>query len=94
LNSAMLSKSVESNPSTSTRGLSVELGTIQGTVVRHLIAIGEVNKRCREVPHDLTEKQENRCVETCRKLFENPRDYRFICQIVNLGGKMDLLQQF
>jgi len=54
LNSAMLRKSVESNPSTSTRRLSAELGVAQRTVVRHLKAIGKVNKRCREVPHDLT----------------------------------------
>ena len=39
LNSAMLHKSVENNPSTITRGLSAELGVAQRTVVRHLKVI-------------------------------------------------------
>jgi len=39
------------------------------------------------VPHDLTENQANRCVETCRKLLENPRDDRFIRQIVTSDEK-------
>jgi len=82
LNSAMLRKSVESNPSTGTRRKSAELGVAQRAVVRHLKAVGKVNKYCREVTHDLTENQAIRHVETCRKLLENPRDYCFIHQIV------------
>jgi histone-lysine N-methyltransferase SETMAR len=87
MDSAMICKSVDSNPSTSTRRLSAELGVAQTTVVRHLKAIGKVNKRCREVPHDLTEKQANRRIETCRKLLENPRDDRFIRRIVTSDEK-------
>ena len=87
LNSAMLRKSVESNPSTSSRRLSAELGVTQRTVARYLKAIGKVNKRCRELSHDLTENQVNRRVETCRKLLENPRNDRFIRQIVTSDEK-------
>jgi len=87
LNSTMLRKSVESNPSKRTRRLSAELDVAQITVVRHLKAIGKVNKRCREVPHDLTENQANRRVETCRNLLEDPRDDRFIYQIVTSDEK-------
>jgi len=67
--------------------LSAKLGVAQRTVVRHLKAIGKVNKRCREVPHDLTENQANRRVETYRTLLENPRDDRFIRQIVTSDEK-------
>ena len=86
-NSKMLCKSVESNPSTSTRILSARLGVSQRTVVRHLKAISKVNKRCKEVPHDLNENQANRRVETCRKLLENPRDNRLIPQFVTSDEK-------
>ena len=74
----MLRKSVESNSLTNTQRLSAELGVAQWTDVWHLKAIGKVNKRWKEVPHDLTKNQANRRVETCRKLLENPRDDRFI----------------
>ena len=56
MDSAMICKSVDSNPSTRTQRLSAELGVAQTTVVRHLKAMGKVNKPCREVPHDLTKK--------------------------------------
>lgn len=87
MNCEMLRKSVEGNPSTSTRRLSAELDVAQRTVVRHLKTIGKVNKRCREVPHDLTENQAKRRLDTCRKLLENPHDARFIRQIVTSDEK-------
>lgn len=82
-----LRNAVEANPSTSTRRLSDELDIPQTSVVRHLHALGKVNKCCREVPHDLTENQAQKRVETCRKLLENPRDDRFIRQIVTCDEK-------
>jgi len=87
LNSAKLRKSVESNPYTSTRRLSAELGVAQRTVVRHLKAIDKVSKSCRQVPHDLTINQANRRIETCKKPLENPLDDRFIHQIVTSDEK-------
>ena len=87
VNQEALIKAVETKPSTSTRILSAGLGIAQRTVVRHLKTIGKVNKRCREVPHDLTEIQAKRRMETCRKLLENPRDDRFIRQIVTSDEK-------
>ena len=39
------------------------------------------------MPHDLTKKQANRRIETCRKLLENPRDERFIRRIVTSDEK-------
>lgn len=87
VNQEALIKAVETKPSTSTRILSADLGIAQRTVVRHLKTIGKVNKRCREVPHDLTEILAKRRMETCRKLLENPRDDRFIRQIVTSDEK-------
>lgn len=87
MNCERLRQSVEDKPSTSTRRLSDELDVSQRTVVRHLKAIGKVNRRCREVPHDLTENQAKRRIETCTKLLENPRDYRFLRQIVTSDEK-------
>jgi len=52
-----------------TRRLSEELDISQRTVIRYLNTIGKVNRRCREVPRDLTENQTQNHVETCRKLL-------------------------
>ena len=87
VNSEAISKAIEANPSTSTRTLSAELGIPQTSIVRHLHTLGKVNRRCREVPHELTEIQAQRRVETCRKLLQNPRDERFIRRIVTCDEK-------
>ncbi len=87
VDSEALLNAVEANPSTSSRRLSAELGTAQTSVVRHLHALGKINKRCREVPHDLTENQIQNRVSICRKLLENPLDDRFIRRIVTCDEK-------
>jgi len=98
LNSAMLRKSVESNPSMSTRRLSTELGVSRRTVVRHLKAIGKVNKGCREVPHDLTENQANRRVETFKnslKIFGMTVSFaKWLLQIKNGSTSAILAKEF
>ena len=78
VNTEAIRAAVEANPSTSTRRLSAELDIPQTSVVRHLKAIGKVNRRCQEVPHDLTENQTQNRVDICRKLLRNPRDDCFI----------------
>ena len=87
VNTEAIRAAVEANPSTSTRRLSAALDIPQTSVVRHLNIIGKVNRRCREVPHDLTENQAHNRVDTCRKLLEHPRDDRFIRRIVTCDEK-------
>jgi [histone H3]-lysine36 N-dimethyltransferase SETMAR len=87
VDSEALLNAVEANPSTSSRRLSAELDIPQTSVVRHLHTLGKINKRCREVPHDLTEIQAQNRVNACRKLLENPLDDRFIRQIVTCDEK-------
>ena len=83
VNTEAIRKAVEAKSSTSIRRLLAELDIPQTSVFRHLHAIGKVNRRCREVPHDLTKNQR----QTCRKLLENPRDDRFIQRIVACDEK-------
>ena len=85
VNTEAIRAAVEANPSTSTRRLSAELVIPQTSVVRHLQNIGKVNRRCREVPHDLTENQAQN-VDICRKLLQNPRDDHFIRRIMKNGS--------
>ena len=87
VNTEAIRAAVEANPSTSTRRLSAELDIPQTSVVRHLKAIGKVNRRCQEVPHDLTENQTQNRVDICRKLLQNPHDDRFIGRIVTCNEK-------
>jgi histone-lysine N-methyltransferase SETMAR len=87
VNSEALREVVEANPSTSTHILSAELDIPQTSIVRHLHALGMVNRRCREVPHDLTENQAQRRVDTCRILLQNPHDERFFRRIVTCDEK-------
>lgn len=77
VNHEVLRKAVEDNPSITTRQLSDDLGPSQPTIVRHLSKINKINKRCREVPHELTAFQAQRRVEICRKLLSNPLDESF-----------------
>ena len=62
VDSEAIRESIEANPSTSTRRLSAELDITQTSVVRHLHALGKVNRCCLEVPHDLTKNQAERRV--------------------------------
>ena len=87
VDSEALLNAVEATPSTSIRRLSAELCIPQTSVFRHLHVLGKINKSCREVPHDLTEIQAQNRVNACRKLLENPRDDRFIRQIVTCDEK-------
>jgi transposase len=81
VDSEEIREAIEANSSTSTRRLSAELDVPQTSVVRHLHALGKVNRCCREVLHEWTEIQARNHVTTCRKLLENPRDDRFIRRI-------------
>ena len=54
----ILCQRIDSNPATSIRQLSQELGPSRWTIGRHLHQLEKTSKRCREVPHDLTHKRE------------------------------------
>lgn len=87
LNPEVLREAIEANPTTSTRRLSAELGASNTTISRHLHKLGKINKRCREVPHELTESQAKRRVDVCRQLLLNPNDQRWIKRIVTCDEK-------
>jgi len=65
INIEAIRDAIKANSSTSTRRLSAEVNILQTSVIQHLNTIGKVNRRCRDVPHDLTENQTQNHVETC-----------------------------
>ena len=84
LDSEVLRQAVEA---TSTQRLSAELGSSKSTIARQLHKLGKVNRRCREVPHELTTEQAQRRVVACRQLLENPLDERWIKRVVTCDEK-------
>jgi [histone H3]-lysine36 N-dimethyltransferase SETMAR len=77
-----LRQAVEEQPCTSTRRLSAELGPSQPTIQRHLHQLGLVNRRCRQIPHELTATQAQQRLDLCKELLAHPHDMRFIRRIV------------
>ena len=77
-----LLEAIEHQPNVSTRKLSSELGTSHMTISRRFNQLGLVNRRCQEVPHELTPDQAQQRVDVCRQLLSNPNDLRFIKRIV------------
>jgi hypothetical protein len=75
-------EAAEQQPSKSMRRLPDTLGPSKSTMHRHPTAVGKIYKSCRFVPHDPTAEQAQRRVEFCRKLFQLPKDRRFIKRIV------------
>ena len=82
-----LREAVEAYPSTSTRRLSSDLGPSKDTICRALHQLQKINKRCREVPHELTPEQARRRVEICKQLLQNTLDFRFFKRIVTCDEK-------
>lgn len=80
-NEALL-EAVKNQPATSNRILSAELGPHYSTIDRHLQHLGLHNRRCREIPHDLTPAQAQRRKDICQQLLANPQDARFWKRIV------------
>jgi [histone H3]-lysine36 N-dimethyltransferase SETMAR len=87
LDSKVLREAVERNPSTSTRRLSAELGSSQSTIIRQLHKLGKVNKRCREVPHELSFAQAQHRIDTCKKLLQNSMNERWMKRVVTCDEK-------
>jgi len=52
-----------------------------------LIELGNVNRRCREVPHELIQELMKRRIDICEKLLRYPKDERFLRQIVTCDEK-------
>ena len=80
-------ESLEASPITSTRILAEIHGASHMTMHRKLISMGKVNKKCREVPHSLTDEQAERRLMVCKQLLESPFDERFIKRIVTCDEK-------
>lgn len=83
----VIREAVEENPITSQRRLSGELDLAKSTVHDHLHRLKKVNKRCREIPHELTYEQQKRRIEICQKLLCNPCDERFFKRIITSDEK-------
>lgn len=69
INKRALRRSIEAEPTKTTRELAYELDSSQKTVQRHLHKLGKKNKRAQEVPHELNEMQKNRRISDCRWLL-------------------------
>lgn len=82
MNEQILLELVKKRPQTSTRRLSAELGPSKSTIDRHLHELGLENRRCRQVPHELTAAQQKRRVQLCTELLTNPQDQRFWQRII------------
>jgi hypothetical protein len=82
-----LRTAVESNPSTTTIGLSVDLQTSSSTVFRRLKMLGNINRSPRDVPRDFTQQQGQRRVQICKELLKNPNDERLLKRIVTCDEK-------
>ena len=67
--------------------LSAELGPSKSSIHRRLIELENVNRRCREVPHELTQELTRRRIDICEKLLRYPKDERFLRQIVTCDKK-------
>lgn len=78
---------VEQQPTSSTRGLSNDLGASHNTIARHLHNLGFAKKNPLSVPHELTEQQSQRRIEICRELLSKPNDHRFWRRIVTSDEK-------
>jgi len=52
--------------------------------VRHAVINlnGKVNRRCREIPHGLSEENAQRRIDICKELLKNPLDRRLVKRIV------------
>lgn len=87
VNQEGLRRAIEGNPLLSTRQLSTDLGVSQSSICRHLSQINKVNRRCREVPHELTPENLQRRVDICKQLLSNPLDERFFKRIVTCDEK-------
>ena len=48
---------------------------------------GKVIRRCREIPHELSEENAQRRVDICKELLKNPFDKRFVKRIVTCDEK-------
>jgi len=66
MNSAALLEAVENNSTTSTRELAAQLGSSKPIICWHLHLYGKVKRRCREIPHELSEENDQRRVDICK----------------------------
>lgn len=78
---------VEAEPTKSCRNMAVELSISKSSIHSHLHQLGKVNKCCREVPHELTPENAKRRISICKKLLDNPQDFRFLKRIVTSDEK-------
>ena len=52
-----------------------------------LSELNKINKRCREVSHEMTPQMLQRRVDLCKELLQNPLDFRFFKRIVTCDEK-------
>lgn len=69
IDDGVLHRSIEANPSASTRTLASALHSSHMTVFRHLKKIGKENKRGQTVPYQLSEFHKNRRISDCNWLL-------------------------
>lgn len=82
-----LKHTVEGNPYQTVRELSAQLSASAPTVSRHLKCIGKVKKLDTWVPHDLTERQQLKRLETCVSLLARQKTDPFLERIITCDEK-------
>lgn len=87
VNNDELKAVVESDPSQSTRVLASTFGVSVPTILKHLDEIGKKKKLEKWVPHELTDDQKRRRVETCVSLLSRYNNDPFLHRIVTCDEK-------
>jgi len=83
----VLKATVESNPQTTCKELSLLFGVSVSTIFDHLKAIGKVKKLDKWVPHELNEKQKLRRLEISSSLLQRHKNLSFLDRIVTCDEK-------
>jgi len=88
----MLETAVKENPNFSSRVLADDFNVSQSAVVQHLHNLGFLSRRPHIIPHDLTPEIEQKRVDMCQQLLQNPTGDRFWCRIVTSDEKWIFLR--
>jgi [histone H3]-lysine36 N-dimethyltransferase SETMAR len=73
-----LKEYISANPASTSRKMSAEFNCDHKTVLNHLHNLDYVNKRCQDVPHELSQNQKEKRVFCCSDLLDRYEYYDFL----------------
>ena len=82
LNMEELRRLVESDPRQTTRELAARLSCVHSTVERHLHEMGKVHKLGCWIPHELSQDNIDRRIDTCHSLLSRSRRFDWLRNII------------